>query len=85
MPPGGGVAALVAAHASSVNPVVDQDAGVGSRADVSRIGRTGGVWKRIRLTKKTPVFRVPRLDGSGQPIPGRCERMFSHGGPSGGT
>ena len=79
LPPGGPVAALVAAQASSVGPADVQAAGVGAPSGVSRAFRAGGDWKRLRLTKKTPVFRISHLGHQGQPIPRLWKRLHSQG------
>ena len=83
MPPDGRVAALATAQAGSVGLADVQAAGVGASADVSRVVQAGGDWKRLRLTKKTAVFKVPRLGGLEQPIPKRWKRLLSHGDLSG--
>ena len=56
MPLDGRVAASVTAQAGSVGLADVQAAGVGASADDSRVVQAGVDWKRIRLTKKTPVF-----------------------------
>ena len=83
MPSDGRVAALVTAQAGSVGLADVQAAGVGASADISRIVQAGGDWKRIRLTKKTPVFTILPLGSLEQPIPKRWKRLLSHGDLSG--
>ena len=74
---------MVTAQAGSVGLADVQAAGVGASADVSWVVQAGGDWKRLRLTKKTAVFKVPRLGGLEQPIPKRWKRLLSHGDLSG--
>ena len=83
LPPDGRVAALVTSQAGSVGLADVHAAGVGVSADISRIVQAGGDWKRIRLTKKTPVFTILPLGSLEQPIPKRWKRLLSHGDLSG--